>query len=392
MTEHAAAAPGALPLLSFTLDELYRNAKARGETVLTHASYEALGGLEGAIAKRADEIVAGLPAVAQAVLPRALRALTTVTEAADQAPVARSAPLESFPNDTPARALIDAFVEARLLVAASEGGAATVRLAHEALISRWKRARDQLAADRRDLETRALVERQFGRWSHARGYGRQRLLLRNPDLANAVDLAQRWGDELGAPMRDFIKRSGRRARLAQTLTAAAAALMALLFAAAYWQRGLAIEQRMAAQEQRSIAEKNEAQAEEQRNITLLTQSRFLADVANQRVAADDAGTGLLLALEALPDANASADRPYAAEAERALFSARQSVRKSIILSGHGVNVLSAMFSPDGRRVLTASNDNDARIWDAVTGKPVLVLTGHTNGIASAAFSPGWSQR
>ena len=79
LAEDAAAAPGALPLLSFTLDELYKNAKARGATVLTHASYEALGGLEGAIAKRADEIVGGLPAAAQAALPRVLRALTTVT-------------------------------------------------------------------------------------------------------------------------------------------------------------------------------------------------------------------------------------------------------------------------------------------------------------------------
>jgi hypothetical protein len=37
-----------------------------------------------------------------------------------------------------------------------------VRLAHEALISRWTRARDQLINDRRDLETRELVERQRG--------------------------------------------------------------------------------------------------------------------------------------------------------------------------------------------------------------------------------------
>jgi hypothetical protein len=52
LAEHAAAAPGVLPLLSFTLDKLYKEVKARGETVLTHASYAALGGLEGAIAKR----------------------------------------------------------------------------------------------------------------------------------------------------------------------------------------------------------------------------------------------------------------------------------------------------------------------------------------------------
>ena len=216
LAEHAAAAPGALPLLSFTLDELYKSAKARGETVLTHANYEALGGLEGAIANRADEIMRGLPAAAQAALPQVLRSLTTVSNTADQAPVARSAALASFGVASPARILVDAFVAARLLVAAGETGTLpSVRLAHEALISGWQRARDQLAADRRDLETRTLVERQFGRWRQARGRARRLLLLRNPDLANAADLARRWGDELGPVLRDFIKRSSRRARLAQ---------------------------------------------------------------------------------------------------------------------------------------------------------------------------------
>ena len=74
----------------------------RGEALLTHTTYEALGGLEGAIAKRADEIVAGLPAAAQAALPRVLRALTTVTGTTDQAPVARSASLEKFVEGGPA--------------------------------------------------------------------------------------------------------------------------------------------------------------------------------------------------------------------------------------------------------------------------------------------------
>ena len=244
VAEHAAAAPGALPLLSFTLDELYKNARARGETVLTHASYEALGGLEGAIANRADEIVASLPAAAQTVLPRVLRALTTVSGIADQVPVARSAPLDHFAEGSPARTLINAFVEARLLVATSDGGATpTIRLAHEALISRWKRARDQLAADRRDLETRTLVERQFSRWNQARGGARRLLLLRNPDLANAVDLAKRWGDELDGPNRDFIKQSYRRARLAQTLSAAAAILFAVVAGVAVYAERQAIREK-----------------------------------------------------------------------------------------------------------------------------------------------------
>ncbi len=235
LAEDAAAAPGALPLLSFTLDELYKNAKTRGATVLTSASYETLGGLEGAIAKRADEIVGGLPAAAQAALPRVLRELTTVSAVSDQLPVARSVPLERFAEGSPARTLIDAFIAARLLVAASEAGAAaTVRLAHEALISRWQRARDQLAADHRDLQTRAIAERQFGRWSQAQGSARWLLLLRNPDLANAVDLAKRWGDEFDARLRDFINRSARRARLAQTVMVLAVLVFAVIASVAVY--------------------------------------------------------------------------------------------------------------------------------------------------------------
>lgn len=230
LAEHAAAAPGVLPLLSFTLDELYRDAKARGASVLSHSSYAALGGLEGAIAKRADEIVDGLPAAARAALPRVLRALATMSTTNEQTPVSRSAPLSTFVEGNPARQLVDALIAARLLVADQSGAAATVRLAHEALIGRWRRAADQLAADRRDLETRALVEEQFKRWRNQRRSARR--LLRNPDLANAVDLVKRWGDELDAPISDYVKRSGQRARLAQTFTAAAALVFLLVAIAA----------------------------------------------------------------------------------------------------------------------------------------------------------------
>jgi hypothetical protein len=253
LAEHAAAAPGALPLLSFTLDELYKAAKARGDAVLTHASYEALGGLEGAITKRADEIIAGLPVAARAALPRVLRSLTTVTGGADQAPVSKPAQLEAFPAGSPARMLLDAFIEARLLVAESDGSnAPTVRLAHEALISRWKQARDQLATDRRDLETRMLIERQYGRWNQLRGRGRSSLLLRNPDLANAIDLAKRWGPELDESTREFIKQSARRARLVQSLTAAAAVLFAVVACVAIYAEWQAKEQTLKA-EQRSAS-------------------------------------------------------------------------------------------------------------------------------------------
>jgi tetratricopeptide (TPR) repeat protein len=229
LTENAAAAPGVLPLLSFTLDELYRDAKVRGAHILSHSCYAALGGLEGAIAKRADEVVDDLPAAAAAELPRVLRALATMSTTDENVPVSRSAPLSRFVEGGPARQLADALIAARLLVADQSGATPTVRLVHEALIGRWRRASNQLAADRRDLEIRAMVEDQFRRWRHEQGAQR---LLRNPDLANAVDLASRWGEELDAPIRDYIKLSGQRARLAQTLTAAAALVFFLVGAAA----------------------------------------------------------------------------------------------------------------------------------------------------------------
>jgi WD40 repeat protein len=51
-------------------------------------------------------------------------------------------------------------------------------------------------------------------------------------------------------------------------------------------------------------------------------------------------------------------------------------------------VVSATFSPDGKRIVTASWDNTARLWDADTGKQIgEPLTGHTNFVLSAAFSP-----
>jgi WD40 repeat protein len=57
------------------------------------------------------------------------------------------------------------------------------------------------------------------------------------------------------------------------------------------------------------------------------------------------------------------------------------------LRGHTAPVTSAVFSPDGRFILTASADRTARLWYARNGGPVTTLRGHTGSVISALFSP-----
>jgi len=58
-----------------------------------------------------------------------------------------------------------------------------------------------------------------------------------------------------------------------------------------------------------------------------------------------------------------------------------------VFSGHTDILEFAAYSPDGTRIVTASRDRSARIWDARTGATLAVLSGHQNVIQSAAYSP-----
>lgn len=54
--------------------------------------------------------------------------------------------------------------------------------------------------------------------------------------------------------------------------------------------------------------------------------------------------------------------------------------------GHSDLVTSAVFSPDGRRVLTGSKDQTACIWEVATGREYHRLEGHSDSVTRAAFS------
>jgi len=57
------------------------------------------------------------------------------------------------------------------------------------------------------------------------------------------------------------------------------------------------------------------------------------------------------------------------------------------LEGHTDSVWQAAFSPDGQRIVTASGDHTARVWNAANGQLLAKLEGHTGSVGQAAFSP-----
>ena len=132
IAEEVAHEPGALPLLSYLLDQLYRRdvLEAHG-TTLTFATYERLGRLGGAIATRADAVLECCAPDDREALGSVLFALVQMgtTDGNVERAISRRVPLSSFPPGTAQRRLVEALLQsdARLLVSDAEaGGAPTV--------------------------------------------------------------------------------------------------------------------------------------------------------------------------------------------------------------------------------------------------------------------------
>ena len=139
----------------------------------------------------------------------------------------------------------------------------------------------------------------------------------------------------------------------------------------------------------STARANEAIAVQEREAaqqqSLISSVRELSSAANLNLEIDPERS-ILLALQAVNKTYAL-DHTVLPEAEDALHRAVQASRIELTLRGHTDAVWSAVFSPDGTRIATASSDGTARIWNATTGKELLTVNPSTGILWDAVLSP-----
>jgi len=193
--------PGALALLAFALAELY--AACQPGTTLTRAAYDSFGGVQGAIARRADTTYGALAEAAQRALGEVFKELVEV-DPERGIPTRKRAPLAHFAGTPAARQLIDRFVEARLLVCDDPVMShAMVEVAHEALLTSWGQLHAWILERFDNLRLLRQVQREAEEWER-HGYPEAHL-WRHERLQPVYEMCQRLQPTLSATMRAFIR-------------------------------------------------------------------------------------------------------------------------------------------------------------------------------------------
>lgn len=191
--------PGSLALLAYLLDELYHLRTDDGR--LSKTAYDDLEGVQGAIGKRAEITFKKREDGIQRVLPQVFRELVEVNEYGTA--TNRRALLETFTHDPDARALIDAFTDARLLTTSDGAEGAVVEVAHGALLRSWPRLAKWIESTQDDLRLLRQVRSAAKEWANE---GKPTSFLW-PDerLRPVYEMAQRLDPQLNEIVKDFIR-------------------------------------------------------------------------------------------------------------------------------------------------------------------------------------------
>jgi hypothetical protein len=200
----ATRAAGGLPLLQFTMAELWE-ARDVGQRRIPASALEAIGGVAGALARHADGVLASLLPEQRRAARRLLLRLVT-----PEGTGARRMGIELDVEEPATRAALETLVRGRLLVAREVEGERAYEVAHEALIHGWGTLRRWLDTDGERRQVRERIEAASTEWERL---GRApEVLWGERQLAEAQGLEREELSLRGAEFLDASWRLVRRAR------------------------------------------------------------------------------------------------------------------------------------------------------------------------------------
>jgi serine/threonine protein kinase/WD40 repeat protein len=157
--------PGVLPMLQYALTELFER---REDQLLTHKAYQDIGGVLGALARRAEEIYRELDEEHQEATVQLFLRLVTLGEGSEDTRrrALQSEIMAASPNKKVMQEVIDMFSGFRLLTTDRDPSTRTptVEVAHEALIRQWQRLRGWLSDTREDVRLQRLLAAESQEW------------------------------------------------------------------------------------------------------------------------------------------------------------------------------------------------------------------------------------
>ncbi len=384
--------PGTLPLLQYALTELYE--KRAGNT-LTRSAYLEIGGVMGALGRRAEEIFSSLDEEGQVIAKQIFLRLVTLGEGVED--TRRRVLIYELENlkfgdmdlrkvSRSFKATLDAFGNARLLSFDRDPGTRgpTVEVAHEAIIREWPRLRGWLEESRTVVRMQRQLSIAASEWMNAKRDAS--FLLSGTKLAqyegwtvsSALALTQHEIDYLKASMTardqkemEEAERQQRELESAQKLAETESSRAELQTRSAKQLRQRAVILSLAlvlavvlagvAVFFGNQANKNAATAKANEKIAI-SRELAAASVANLEI---DPERSILLALQAL-------SIQYSSEAETALRSGLTTSRVKLTLASDA-DTVSLAFSLDGKQMATGDKNGVIQIWDIQTGQKITRL-------------------